>query len=548
MKPTQTARDRVIPEIQARRLSELLERGGAAGLGDVLGRDAATRRWHRGKARNIAGTTVRDVVPVPGSESAVVLIEFSYADGDGEVYLVPVALARQQQAEHVDTEHGDEVIARVTAADGERAILHDALWDPGFTRALLKAIAGEARFAGGTGELAAQRTEAFDAIAGGDLEALQVRVSKAEQSNSSVFYGDRLILKLFRKLEAGINPDVEISRFLTERGYAHTPAVAGHIEYRGSDGSRMAAGILQQFVENQGDAWEYTLRAAGEFYHRVASRAMHRRPVLDTEHPLKLIGEQPAPWAAELLGSYPERARLLGERTAELHVALCAANAGPDFAPEPFTRDFREGLYQRLIGEAERAIGLVRANFNSLAGAAAEDAQTLIALELPIRDRFREACEHPIDAVRIRHHGDLHLGQVLVAGSDFFLIDFEGEPARPLEERRMKRAAMRDVAGMVRSFQYAAWSALLTHRERYGTVAVPETWAAFWTAWVSAAFVEEYFRGAAGQPFVPALEAQRRALFDVCVLEKALYEVTYELNNRPDWVGIPLHGVAALMR
>jgi maltose alpha-D-glucosyltransferase/alpha-amylase len=152
-------------------------------------------------------------------------------------------------------------------------------------------------------------------------------------------------------------------------------------------------------------------------------------------------------------------------------------------------------------------------------------------------------CENRIHAVRIRHHGDYHLGQVLYTGEDFVIIDFEGEPARPLDERRMKRAAMRDVAGMIRSFQYAAYSAI---RNRAGVPETADAWAGFWTAWVSRAFAEAYFGSAAGRPFLPDDESERKLLFDVFVLEKALYEVAYELNNRPDWVGIPLRGIVAV--
>lgn len=473
------------------------------------------RRWFRSKARKVQGIRIRDTIALAGTDASIVLLDVEFEEGNAETYLLTVAGAAQNHE-------------------------NDALWNPKFTAALLSAVADEMSFEGEHGRIAACHTPAFKRILGGHPIDLPAKVSKAEQSNSSVFYGDRFILKLFRRIEPGINPDFEIGRFLTERGFERTPAVVGHIEYRSRDSEPMSVCLLQQFVPNEGDAWEYTLEAAAEFFERNAE--VQPPP---TEHPMELLRVQPPSEAVNLIGAYLESARLLGERTAQMHIALSAGGGDPDFEPEPFSTEFRDQLHKRLLAEAGTSIGLIRDKQETLTGRAKEDASRLLELEPRIRETFDQVRKNPIHALRIRHHGDYHLGQVLYTGDDFFIIDFEGEPARSLEERRMKHAAMRDVAGMIRSFQYAAYSALRQREAEPGEAG--DKRAAFWTAWVSRAFLEGYFKLAEGHPFLSSDVNERKLLFDVFVLEKALYEVAYELNNRPDWVGIPLRGITGLM-
>lgn len=527
-----------VPELRVAHWDETLNGRAESELGPLLRDFLLQRRWFRSKARKVKSGRIRDNMPVPGTGCSVILFEIEYDEGDRDTYMLTVG-AESSEPGNVPEE---SMIARIVSEDGEDGFLYDALWNRRFADALLNAIADEQSFDGDHGRLTTCHTSAFQRIVGTHRPQLRAKVSKAEQSNSAVFYGDRFILKMFRKLEPGINPDFEIGRFLTERGFKHTPAVAGHIEYRAEGEQPMSACILQQFVPNRGDAWEYTLDAAAAFFdHALASNTAP--PRLETEHPLELIRLQP-PAATSLIAEYLDSARKLGRRTAELHIALSSGGGGPDFEPEPFSDKFRDGLHKRLVAQADASIAMVREKLQYLSGATAQDAQRLLDLEPRIHDAFRQVCESRIHAVRIRHHGDFHLGQVLYTGDDFVIIDFEGEPARSLEERRMKRAAMRDVAGMIRSFQYAAYSAL---RKREDTPQNGEAWAAFWTAWVSRAFLESYLIIATGRPFLPDDERERKLLFDVFLLEKALYEVAYELNNRPDWVGIPLRGIAALM-
>jgi trehalose synthase-fused probable maltokinase len=513
----------------------------------------AARRWFRAKARTIRRVEIKDVIPAGSGHAHILVIRLDYADGDSDEYLLPVAFvvnaipdrtAGQQSAEGID------IVARFRTGDGTSGIVTDALDDRIFRSTLLNAIARSESFPGQEGELRASRTNAFPSEPFTDL-GLNSSVSRAEQSNTSIIYGDRFILKLFRKLEPGINPDIEIGAFLTERGFRYIPAVLGTGEYtRKNDGSVYAAGILQEFVRNRGDAWKYTLESLGSFFGRALASG-NPPPALESYHPMQLAAEPIPANLLEFAGAYVDAADRLGRRTAEMHAALADPQGGSNFAPEPFSSADGEKLYQEMLSQADIAFGLVRRKASVLKDAAAEDARLLLRMEHTVTERFAPLREQPITAARIRCHGDYHLGQVLWTGTRFVVIDFEGEPARPLSERRAKTLAMRDVAGMVRSFQYAAYAAL------FGQVSgVPmdatvtgmiESWAAFWTAWMSATFLNGYFDAADGLSFISATADERRVLFDSFLLYKALYEVAYELNNRPDWVRIPLLGILSLI-
>lgn len=374
---------------------------------------------------------------------------------------------------------------------------------------------------------------------------------RAEQSNSSIFYGDRFILKLFRRIEPGINPDIEIGQFLTERGFRNSPPLTGSIEYRPLRGEPMSVAILQGFVPNQGDAWEYTLDSLSKFFQAALANPDPQKATRVKQHPLELAHEEAPPLARELMGAYLESARLLGQRTAEMHIALSGDEANPDFAPEPFSDFYRKGLYQGMVGLVSRSFQLLRKRLQYLPADVQMDARRVLKLEEEVRRSFQPIRDQRINTMRIRHHGDFHLGQLLYTGKDFIIIDFEGEPARALTEHRLKRSALRDVAGMLRSFQYASYTVLFGRvagvTPRPEAVASLQSWADFWYCWVSAVYLKGYLTVAEGLSFLPAKEDELRLLLDAYLLEKAIYEMGYELNNRPDWVRIPLNGILSLV-
>jgi maltose alpha-D-glucosyltransferase/alpha-amylase len=273
-------------------------------------------------------------------------------------------------------------------------------------------------------------------------------------------------------------------------------------------------------------------------------------PPIPREHLLSLP-EEPPVLAQETIGPYLVSARLLGTRTAELHAALASAPDDPEFAPEPFSLIYQNSLYHAMRSFTTQTLQLLRERLRELPEGLRENAQLVLDSENNIIERFQLIRHRKISASRIRCHGDYHLGQVLYTGKDFVIIDFEGEPARSLSERRIKRSPLRDVAGMIRSFHYAAHSALL-HQASLGLkpedLPALEQWAQFWYVWVSSSFLMSYLNSVQQAQLLPDNPEQRTTLLDTYLLEKAIYETGYELNNRPDWVKVPLEGILQLMK
>ena len=508
-----------------------------------------SRRWFRAKARAISEVLAEDVVPFSAVDYLLVL-NVSYTEGESDTYLLPLSLAAKADDAVLDA-LGSEPLALLRPPNGQDRLLYSAFANPVFRSSLLSAIAENKSFAGGKGTFFAKRIESPSVDSAHLNPQLESSVSRAEQSNTSVIFGAQYILKLFRKVEPGINPDIEVGAFLTEHGFANTPAVLGTLEYRSNaENASYSAGILQKFVANRGDAWKYTLDSLSGFFERALARNAPPE-VMQGEHPLHLMERDIPAEAHQLIGGYVESARLLGQRTAEMHAVL-ARGQEADFAPEPFSAADAEKLYEEMHRQADAAFNVLRQKQSAITGAGAESARELLRLEDRVRERFAKLKDSPINAHRIRFHGDYHLGQVLHTGSDFMIIDFEGEPARPLNERRDKTLALRDVAGMLRSFQYAAYAALFGQVSGLSAEADnPETverWSAFWCAWVSAAYLKGYFQTAGNAGFLPHSPDQRRLALDAFLLHKALYEVAYELNNRPDWVRIPLRGILGLIQ
>ena len=495
----------------------------------------AKQRWFGGKARQIRATEIADAISVPGAASLLLIVKVCYATGSDEMYAVPV----------VGSE-GDASDLRIQADGGRSSIgLKDALSEPRFLSALLELIHAQSTVEGERGTLRGRRTSAYSALAPSTPGSLTPKALRAEQSNTSVVYGDRLILKLFRKLEEGTNPDLEVGAFLTEiADFKNIPQLAGSLEYRSRDDKIMVQGILQAFVPNQGDAWHYTLTSLGEFYSGLKEQFKDRsRAAIPEGKNAPVSGS-----AGSALESYSQSAKVLGRRTAEMHLALSTDSQNPAFVPEPFATEYQSALLRSLVELTERILGQLREKLGSLPAETQAKALVLSGKENEILARFRSTLSGPLHALRTRIHGDYHLGQVLFTGSDFVIIDFEGEPARPLSERRLKRSPLQDVAGMLRSFHYAAFSPLLgADAMKADDVSRLSPWAEFWNARISADFLEAYLTECGHSAFLPKNHSELQSLLELHLLEKAVYELGYELNNRPGWVGIPVEGIGKLL-
>jgi trehalose synthase-fused probable maltokinase len=444
---------------------------------DALRKFVIAQRWFGSKSREVAHFRLLETIPLTEQPLVLAVLEVEFLPGTHELYQLPIG-ARPEG------EWTEGVIAT-----NEGMAIYDAMSDPEMVRQLVRLIAA------GTEIETGQGTAEFRSVGDGlGAEVAEVRPMGAEQSNSSVVLDERLVLKAYRRLGAGPNPELEILRFLTERDFPHIAALRG---WYGHSGRLIDAtlGIVQDFLAGATDGWDLALAD---------------------------LREDPARFAA--------RARALGEVTGRLHTALGSENADPAFAPEETSAEALGLLTATVDEEIERVFLDLPDDLDVLA---------------PIRGRGEEVREELRMLTQvgsagrvIRHHGDYHLGQVMhTADGDWVVLDFEGEPARTLIERRRKRSPLRDVAGMLRSFAYAATASALLH-----DAPAP----AGWEAQVRTAYLDGYLEET-DQSLLPPGRAAVERLLSVFELEKAVYELRYELDNRPDWVKIPVAGIARLL-
>jgi maltose alpha-D-glucosyltransferase/alpha-amylase len=495
------------------------------------------QRWFAGKGRKISKTTVMAGATLPGSGLGwpLLLIDVGFRDGEAQRYFLPLAMSWAEEGSEQWNALLPAMVARARRARAEGAV-YDAAADADFALALVSAMADGRELSGRSSKIAFERTSAFARMV---LPANpSVKRLGGEQSNSSILIDEYGVLKLYRRLTPGVQPEIEMARFLTEVAhFAHTPPLLGSFRALASEGEETALGVLFAYVRNQGSAWAQALNYLTRYLDEKLLMAPHEtRP-----------GEAPTP-EATAHPLYLELAGQLGQRTAELHRALCPE--GPvdaDFAPEPITKADLAQWRERAVAAARVMLDNLARRRDGLPAATQALADQLLAERQALLARYAEL-PAAIDALKTRFHGDYHLGQVLAVQNDFFIIDFEGEPLRPIAERRQKSSPLRDVAGMLRSYAYASATALRQMTE-IQPAALPtlQDAAETWRREVSDAFLGRYRLSVAGARSVPADFAAAEALIDFFTLEKAVYEVDYELAQRPQWVAIPLNGVLGLI-
>ncbi len=388
----------------------------------------------------------------------------------------------------------------------------------------------------------------FEALRGPAETSLAARRGSAEQSNTSLLYDERLIMKLFRRQQPGPNPDCEIGRYLTDQvHFDGIPPYAGAMEYVPADGEPATLAMLQGLVANQGDGWTLMLEELSRYYEHCAPTAWPEGESAAAADVMDLASQEPSQLARDRVGIALDSAAMLGKRTALMHLALASPAEDPSFTPEPLADSDVQSLLAGLRTEAIRVLDLLKDNLAGLPDEFIDLAGLVLGRRSQILDSFSITANESTLGQRIRIHGDYHLGQVLQVKTDYVILDFEGEPARPIAERRAKFSPMKDVAGMVRSLGYAAYSGLIAHTARR-----PEDWkrlepwARLWERSVAAEFLHAYRNTAQNAPFLPSSEDGFRKLLAVFSLDKALYELSYELNNRPTWVRVPLLGILSL--
>ncbi len=577
---------------------DILAAPGLSLLQELLPAYLLRQRWFGAKSRTISSVRILDWVELPNIPAAIVFLEITYAEGAADTYQLPLALTTGPDADAIRASAPASILASLTTAKGP-AILHDATAREDVRQALLALIESNSTLtatsnaspkndavilsaaperAGGesngaeskdpntldpattaenlsasTPSITGHKSNAFDAARG--TGPLPARTGSAEQSNTSILYDQKLILKLFRRLQPGENPDTEIGRFLTE--VAHFPRIAPFLgEIRGSragnqtpEDQKATLAMLQGLVENEGDGWSFTLEELARYYEGCVTCPAPE----DVGTPASFLDDPKIPTLArEHAGLYLDAAALLGRRTAEMHLALATPSNNPAFQPEPFTPEALAADADRIESQITRTLDALKRAFTTLPDSEAlttDSAALILSRRIELLTRARALTQSPAadSGQRIRIHGDYHLGQVLRARGDYVILDFEGEPARSLAERRAKQSPLKDVAGMLRSFSYAAFSALDHFAQRHPNTAKSlEPWAHLWQNTVSTEFLNAWRATMASNPQLIPKPRQAHLLLNAYLLEKALYELLYELNNRPAWVRIPLAGILAL--
>ncbi len=491
---------------------------------DTLPRFVELQRWYAGKGSTVQRARIQDhaIWTDAGHEWMLPLLLIEGPD-EPSTYFLPLALAWEETDEERMKQLAPGGLARVRQ-QANVGVMGDAFHDEAFCRAVVRAMGANLELGTEHGRLRFRPTAEFARIAR-NLDDLPVGRPGAQSSNTVVTFDETLFLKGYRRLRQGLNPELEMGRYLTEVArFPNCVPVAGALEYTSNDGTQMTLALVQAYVSNQGDGWDYTLGYLERFLEEMRIAPSAELP-------------------ADVHGGYLALAATLGTRTAQLHQALALRSGYPSFDPEPLTAQDVAAFRQRAAAEATETLALLERRWADLPAPAQADAQALLARRHAILERINAAADGAPSGVKTRFHGDYHLGQVLVTGNDFVIIDFEGEPGRSFEQRRTKGSPLRDVAGMLRSFNYARWAALKHTTQSTEEAMRLDTAVQQWEQASRAAFLNAYHAQMGGS------DADRRTaerLLAVFELEKAVYELRYELGNRVDWVQVPLQGLLAL--
>jgi len=493
------------------------------------------QRWFASKSKRVSAVSIVDAAVIRQLNAAtewLALVRVEFTDGSDDLYAVPLEVAAGES---------DLTFVECGASEFWLAFL-------GKTLTADRSIATQSG-----GMLRGSITRVLDPQKLAECSPSDVQQHSGQQSNTSISIGASYFLKLFRRPQDGINPDAELGVFLTEHGFTNSPAVAGVVTYQPPSTTSVISedrclAILSQRLCSQSEAWTYCLGLVGDFWrclqHQPQRLGMAPQPV-DWRSISKTRPPNSASADTNLLSASLAAAALLGQRTAEMHCTL-AQSIEPDFIPEPLT----QAKWAELLGIVRQEIHATKKLLTARQDVVAHIGATRFAAEFAAQAMVRldqlASDLGDLGVAMIRVHGDYHLGQVLRVNEDFFIVDFEGEPDRPLAERRQKRPVFKDVAGMLRSFHYAANAGsagladLPPETDRVG-------WQEYWFSCVAREFLMSYREHVGNSGLLPSDPLQAQQLLDLFLLEKALYELRYELNNRPDWASIPIIGLCQIL-
>jgi maltose alpha-D-glucosyltransferase/alpha-amylase len=524
-------------------------------LEQFLPRFLNSRRWFKGRNRRVESMSFPDIIHLRPASAYILITRVEYADGDAETYALFASFATGEEMARVQTESPAAVTAHLRAANGMEGILYSALWDESFARTLMEAFPRRRRFKGEAGELAAFAFRSFREISGVVRPALEPVVGKGGATNNSFVFGERFILKLFRHVESGIHPELEMGRFLTERtSFTNVAPIAGGLEYLSSRGESTVVGVLHAFVKHEADAWHFTLDSLSRFFERTqTSRSLPDDSLFgaDGANLITLSAIDAPATVHALIGEYLESSRLLGQRTAELHIALAGDAVDADFRPEPLSRFYRQGFYHGVLALTTRLCQTLRGALETLPERVRIDARRVLGHEEDIRTRLRLFRDSEMTGLRIRVHGNYSLSDVLYTGKDFIIVDFEGEPTRHLTERRIKRPPLYDVASMLVSLHDAVHAGRLG--QMFGHVNVIDDaplsfrWAECWYRWVAASFLKGYMGQMGSALLLPGAAEDKATLLNTVSLERFIAQADNYSGLNPDALSIPLTGILGVV-
>ncbi|MBE9145091.1 maltose alpha-D-glucosyltransferase [Planktothrix mougeotii] len=510
-------------------------------------------RWFMGKSRILQSVKITEAIPIPykDSQGIMILLQTEYTEGFPETYLLPLVFLKEELAEKVKKETPQFILATVEVS-GETGILLEVGQDIEFLSLPLEMIINSDRYSGQFGNLVATTTAALKHQ---DLkQRLDPHLLKGEFDNSFVVYGDRFLFKLFRRVEDGINPELEVRSFLEQKQHLeYTTPLIGGLEYYRHRGESITFGVLQEYIPDAINAWNYTLDSLRDYFDRVILQPSQDLEILSSNRSLFDLYQDPLPEDILLLiGSYFRNAELLGQRTAEFHIILSSDPDNPDFAPEPFSTFYQRSIYQYSRNLTGQVLIKLKKQMETLPPELKPIIQHILGDQNYILGRFQSLLNLKITALRTRCHGNYSLTDVLYTGKDFIIIDFEGESYRSLSERRMKRSPLRDVAGMLQSFDLATRFALREEIKngmiRPENLPLMEQWGQLWSNWVSAAFLNHYLETASSDHFLPQGRQELNVLLDCYLLEKAIQELGYHLDYHPELLELSLKRLVSVVR
>ncbi|MCI4625215.1 MAG: maltose alpha-D-glucosyltransferase [Candidatus Magnetoovum sp. WYHC-5] len=524
-------------------------------------------RWFKGKGKVIQDIKLIENFRLAKKSEAIhiAFFELTYTEGLPEILQLPIAFVNDELSGNIKEQFPHSIICHLSIVVDKgnlanpntvhrvlNGVLYDGVYNKNFQLYMLSFTLKGYETKGLTGKLIGYQGKFIKELKkqlrlGMDLEP---RVLHVDQSNSSIVYGEQLFFKYYRFIEQGVNPEEEMMMYLSEQKiYKHSPLFYGSIRYAKEKQESVTLGTLQEFMQGYTNCWTYTVDEIKRYFERVRASeistenlASHSCSLIDFECDLSDI-------AKELIGyAYIELASLLGVRIAELHLNLADENGNTDFKTEPFTSLYQRALYQSIYTSAKQVLRQLE-RMKNIPDEFQKDIKDLLSCSNTLFTHLKILMVKQIDSKKIRTHGDLHIGQILYSGKDFFIIDFEGEPMKTINEKRTKRSPLRDVAGIIRSFHYAIFSQYIAHCKNYD-YALPQLrqWTKSWYYCISRTFLGSYINRLAQSNLIPTDKTDINDFLTVLLIEKALYEINYEINNRPLWVNIPINGLLEILK